>query len=259
MDGVLYSCDFSDKGREEGRKADTTPLSLDDLVARGSGLRAARAQIRLEAARKDLGERERARRALEAAIKLARPSFPEVLPTERTSNNSSKTHSNGIGMKRTAENSSVVSIPLSKTKRLRSGSEEPNSNKKENASERTQEKFPSVPDLSVSTAQQRTPASAKTTDFIKLEKESRATATSLSQNATEGTVPVFHQPCLCKRSVSSLVGSNGKGWEGTATLYHGSKLRLGCVQFVLSIAGRPGHSELVKALLELQRTDSNSS
>ena len=40
VDGVLYSCDFSDKGRDNGNKLEPPVFTLDDLTARGVGLRA---------------------------------------------------------------------------------------------------------------------------------------------------------------------------------------------------------------------------
>ncbi|XP_077578778.1 PHD finger protein 12 isoform X2 [Stigmatopora nigra] len=43
------------------------------------------------------------------------------------------------------------------------------------------------------------------------------------------------QICSCKTSSSSMIGGSGAGWEGTATLHHGSYLKLGCLQFVFSI------------------------
>lgn len=42
--------------------------------------------------------------------------------------------------------------------------------------------------------------------------------------------------CACKASGSSLIGGSGAGWEGTALLHHGSYIKLGCLQFVFSIA-----------------------
>uniref|UniRef100_A0A6Q2Y541 PHD finger protein 12 n=1 Tax=Esox lucius TaxID=8010 RepID=A0A6Q2Y541_ESOLU len=42
--------------------------------------------------------------------------------------------------------------------------------------------------------------------------------------------------CNCKASSSSLIGGSGAGWEGTALLHHGSYIKLGCMQFVFSIA-----------------------
>ena len=44
-----------------------------------------------------------------------------------------------------------------------------------------------------------------------------------------------HQ-CNCKASSSSLIGGSGAGWEGTALLHHGSCVKLGCLQFIFSIA-----------------------
>ncbi|KAJ8256967.1 hypothetical protein COCON_G00191190 [Conger conger] len=40
----------------------------------------------------------------------------------------------------------------------------------------------------------------------------------------------------CKASSSSLIGGSGAGWEGTALLHHGSYIKLGCLQFVFSLA-----------------------
>ncbi|XP_064158082.1 PHD finger protein 12-like [Anguilla rostrata] len=42
--------------------------------------------------------------------------------------------------------------------------------------------------------------------------------------------------CGCKASSSSLIGGSGAGWEGTALLHHGSCVKLGCLQFVFSVA-----------------------
>ncbi|KAG8450465.1 hypothetical protein GDO86_002936 [Hymenochirus boettgeri] len=46
----------------------------------------------------------------------------------------------------------------------------------------------------------------------------------------------YLQPCNCKASSSSLIGGSGAGWEGTALLHHGSYIKLGCIQFLFSIA-----------------------
>jgi len=73
VDGVLYSCDFSDKKTQEGSPTTPIPLTLDDLAARGAGLRAERARARVDAARKSLEDRERAKQALESALNLAVP------------------------------------------------------------------------------------------------------------------------------------------------------------------------------------------
>lgn len=42
--------------------------------------------------------------------------------------------------------------------------------------------------------------------------------------------------CGCKASGSSLISGSGAGWEGTALLHHGSYIKLGCLQFVFSVA-----------------------
>ena len=283
VDGVLYSCDFSDKGRDDGNRLEPPVFTLDNLTARGVGLRAERARARIEEARKSLEEKEQARRALEGALKLARPS----LSVEDSANGGSRNHSDSrpvlLGSKRISD-SSVVSIPLSKTKRhcaedspkrvspqkpspvrdkgLRNTNHERDSkaailkcheeldcHRRESPSPNKNKNTPS-PNKNKTTPSPNKKASA----------ESKSSPQELSQltSSLRGEPVTFSQPCICKRSASSLVGGNGKGWEGTATLYHGSRLRFGCVQFVLSIAGRPGHGELVKALVALNnRTNAN--
>ena len=208
------------------------PLMLDDITGRGTGLRAVRARMRLEEARQSLEDKEKARRTLEGALELSRP-FYHV-------DESGRTQAEGIGVKRTAETGSVVSIPLAKTKRI-CGNHSPPKKEGENNSK--------APNLKCSVHQSdRRKSPYKNTD---IRKDSPLRHRTLAEEQP-------HQPCMCKRSASSLVGTNGRGWEGTATLYHGSRVRFGCIQFVLSLAGRPGHNELVTALLELGRTNSHS-
>ena len=268
MDGVLYSCDFSDKGREDRNKLEPPVFMLDDLTARGVGLRAQRARARIEEARKNLEDRERARRALEGALKLARPS----LSVEDSANGGTRNHSDSravlLGSKRISD-SSVVSIPLSKTKRhctedspkKASPQKSPQkpSPKTEKGIQNTNHERDSKAlvlkcheELDSRKTERESPSPAKNTS-VESESSPREPSQRPSNliSSPKGGAVTFSQPCMCKRSASSLVGSNGKGWEGTATLYHGSRLRFGCVQFVLSIAGRPGHVELVKALVEL--------
>lgn len=43
------------------------------------------------------------------------------------------------------------------------------------------------------------------------------------------------ESCSCRSSCSSLLSSNGAGWEGPAILHHGSLIKLGCIQFVFSV------------------------
>lgn len=41
--------------------------------------------------------------------------------------------------------------------------------------------------------------------------------------------------CSCKYSPSAIIGSTGCGWEGSATINHGSHIKFGCLQFLFSI------------------------
>ena len=248
VDSVLYSCDFSDKRTQEGSPTDPTPLTLDDLTARGSGLRAERAWARIQAARRSLEDRERAKHALESALKLAAPltsqnDSADISLSRSTNNSASASTPIALGLKRTFDSSSVVSIPLSKTKKH--CLEETQKNTKKNSSVDT--KPPNLKGSIQLDSQQTKGLPHPSSSVLKGKDSSRQ---GLSNDE------LFTKSCLCKRSASSLVGSSGKGWEGTATLYHGSRLRFGCIQFVLSIAGRPGHNELVQALVDMNKTSS---
>ena len=192
VDGVLYSCDFSDKISSQPTSSQTPSLSLD------------KAKEKMESARRSLRDQTEARRALEGALALSRPLGKEESMAE--------------GSRRTTYNSSVVSIPLvlSRARKLSAG----------------------VP------ADSKAPPS-KTEDS----RDSPKLPAHLSLSLLCPDPP--HSPCLCRRTASCLVGSDKKGWEGTATLYHGSRLRFGCLQFVFSVAGRPGHAELLDSLSPL--------
>lgn len=158
----------------------------------------------MESARKNLQDRDRAQKSLQAALQLSKSISkdcvldPLVLSTGRRKRKMSSDSPDPPS----SPSSSVVSIPLSKTRRVALKHHRP--------------------------GQQQHDA-----------REKERLATSSQQ-----------RPCLCKRSASSVIGSEGKGWEGAATIYHGSKLRFGCIQLVLSIAGRAGHSELLHALTQ---------
>lgn len=250
VDGVLYSCDFSDKKTQEGSPMTPIPLTLDDLAARGAGLRAERSRARVEAARKSLEDRERAKQALESALNLAVPLSSQGDSTDislsRSTNNSAAASTPiMLGLKRTPE---VVSIPLSKTKKLCLEETQKNTKREINT------KLPRS-DLSRIQSSSKQECQAKRLPHSTSILQDSDQGVSLNNVATEEQT----KPCLCKRSASSLVGGNGKGWEGTAILFHGSRLRFGCVQFVLSIAGRPGHSELVHALGDLDRISNSDS
>ena len=189
VDGVLYSCDFSDKTSVDTNQA-LSPLAAADKV-----------REKIEVARRNLMDQGEAKRALEGALGLSR--------------HLGKEEGGGEGSKRTTYNSSVVSIPLvlSRAKKLSAG----------------------IPTGSKTPVKSEGP-SDKMKDRV-----------SLSLLCPEPPA----SPCLCRHSPSCLVGTNRKGWEGTATLYHGSRLRFGCLQFVFSVTGRPGHTELLDALSPL--------
>ncbi|KAL8571389.1 hypothetical protein ACOMHN_046564 [Nucella lapillus] len=86
---------------------------------------------------------------------------------------------------------------------------------------------------------QPTPVVAAVRDIIakskkeKKENEDKAKDKRYIMSARSREPP--GRQCGCKSSSLSLMGSSGPGWEGTATLNHGSYIQLGCLQFVFSI------------------------
>ena len=209
VDGVLYSCDFSDKLPNDV----TNPpyLLADDIVGRGAGRRAEKAKKRLITARKSLQEKTQAAKALSAACKLSKSIVKDYMPDNtiiatvgskrRRSTDEGSSSPNG------SPACSIVSIPLSKTKKT-------TNNRTSNEKKR-----------------------------ITLVPEKKPALTD-----HQSTHPADYKACYCKRSASSLIGTGGKGWEGAAMVSHGSKLRFGCIQLVLSISNKPGYNELQQAL-----------
>ena len=282
VDGVLYSCDFSDKSPPSSSTSATTALTLDDITALGSGRRAEKAKERLRDARKSLENKTEAKRALEAALKLAVPA--SVLDESYLAEEMSKAEGlvTRMGLKRVAAETSVVSIPLAKTRKLESGEQKATASKLSIASQDNKSKAtlsltaqarngPKKTNNQLKNSNvnhHRVPNDTTPKNVPKIKKETKTTTTPPSSHPSDskqpesstlsGRMPVPPRepvvPCLCKRSASSIVGTNGKGWEGTATLCHGSKLRFGCIQFVLSLAGRPGHAELVEELSKVSNS-----
>ena len=284
VDGVLYSCDFSDKSPPSTSTSAAAALTLDDITALGTGRRAEKARERLKAARKSLEDKMEAKRALEAALKLAVPA--SVLDASFIAEEMSKAEGlvTRMGLKRVAAETSVVSIPLAKTRKLECGDQKATIAK---LSIGLQDKSKAT--LSLTTQARngtkktnnqlknnnlnchRVPQESTPKNIPKIKKEAAKTTTtaalssqvsdskSMESSSLGERLPAPPKeplvPCLCKRSASSsVVGTNGKGWEGTATLYHGSKLRFGCIQFVLSLSGRPGHAELVEELSKVSKS-----
>lgn len=178
----------------------------------------------IENARLKLRDQSSARRALEGALNLSKHSGSQDSTVEGSCSSS------GVGgTRRTTYNSSVVSIPLvlSRTKKLNAGV--------------PTNVVSSMNDKRNSTASGLTPNTPEKLPSSHLDKNTLSILCTGPPSS----------PCLCRRSASCLVGNNRKGWEGTATLYHGTRLRFGCLQFVFSVTGRPGHSELVDTLSPL--------
>ena len=199
VDGVLYSCDFSDKAAASSEAA--AVLMLDDLTARGDGIRAERAKRRLEAARRNLRDKERAKRAIDGALNLSR-SLSKDCVLEPGSLSGSKRPNDTLTLPGSPPPSSVVSIPLAK-------------------------------------ARKNSPAHAQYNDVFCTWRNKGTPSTKDSQPSSPSL-----RSCMCKRSASSVLGCDGKGWEGAANIYHGSRLRFGCIQLVLSTSGDQATTEL---------------
>lgn len=66
-------------------------------------------------------------------------------------------------------------------------------------------------------------------------------------NSLTGTVDSGACGCAGMQPLSS-----DGGWSGSARLFHGSLIRVGCVQLLLSVAGQPGHAELIQSMVTLR-------
>ena len=278
VDGVLYSCDFSNN---PSTNQSEVVLTLQDLSSLGKGRRASQAKARLEAARRSLQDKQEAKRALEAALQLSVPLKDDLSLAEELSKCEGLMTRTGLkrvaGTDSTANNrnsSVVLSIPLSKTKKSDTSNKKGTARRASPAKPQTQETTPKTDSRSSSTKQEakqepgkiRTQTNAVRTQLnVTASAKSRTVHESTNQKKTSSeqensdtelmdtgqpleTTVEHRVPCGCSKSLSSVVGTSGKGWEGTATLYHGSKLRFGCLQFILSLSGQPGHSELLQAL-----------
>lgn len=67
---------------------------------------------------------------------------------------------------------------------------------------------------------------------------------SLARRTAGLGIQVVTRPCSCSASSSTLIGGSGAGWEGTATLHHGSYVKIGCLQFVFSVVNRAEKMEV---------------
>lgn len=214
VDGVLYSCDFSEKSSYEG-----TVLLLDDVLSLGEGRKAINARRRLEAARTNLQDTEKAKQALASALKLSKSinkdavidasNLPEV-KRPRTSSSSEPS----------SRESSVTSLLPSSLKSRQSPFVE---------------------------SKGQSPCSSSS---VEKTSPSHLTNRSLTSSSCHSSSTHKQSICTCKRSASSLIGGSGKGWEGSALVSHGSKLRFGCIQLMLSVADKPGHNDLLHALTD---------
>ena len=286
MDGVLYSCDFSVAPSPDTSK--DLVLTLDDLSALGSGRRASKARARLEAARRSLRDKEKAKRALEAALRLSAPvkddfslaeemSKCEGLMTRTGLKRVAATESNAAasGSAGGANSSVVLSIPFTKTKKSETANSKKGSVAKRQSPSRPEtaqrvtelkNKKAAVPPvakqetrMTSETSPTGTQQSQTAVGLAPLIKEGSSDDMALSSSQTlllkEEARGSHYIPCDCDKNPSSALEFEGKGWEGTATLYHGSRLRFGCLQFILSLAGRPGHKELIHALATQSECD----
>lgn len=243
VDGILYSCDISDKNPTP--KEQPSPLTLDDVLAMGSGRRAAKSRAKIEAARKSLEDKSKAKMVLEGAIRLTVPSSQDdaLLAEELSKGEGLMTRT---GLKRVAlesnHNLSVVSIPLSKARKMEMSESHRNNAKRDNVQKNVSKPSKVTAEETVST---------KITFDKKLHSKCHNTLSSSHRSPRvrlkQSLVRV--RPCLCDQVGSSERGEEER-LEGTAVLTHGSRLRFGCLEFVLSVVGCDGHDELLDALTD---------
>ncbi len=260
-------------------------LTLDDITSLGKGRRAIQAKLRLESARQSLKDKESAIRAMEGALRLSAPVKDDFSLAEEMSKCEGLMTRTGLKRVAATENTSgavnnsnghssvVFSIPFSKTKKsdstnasskrgyskgralakgaLSRGSSQKTAGCKEDKSMAN----PPLTQRSENTSNKTPPVKNSSSNVVKMEWTKTSPSSKHQVTVSEAGSPLapsrcYSLPCACKGSLSSVVDSSGKGWEGTATLFHGSRLRFGCLQFILSLEGRPGHSELLQALMD---------
>ena len=250
MDGVHYSCDFSDKAPLESEENNPVPLVLDDIVALGEGRRARQAKGRLEQARQSLQDKQRAKQALEGALRLAVPVSAQddaLLAEELSKSEGLMTRT---GLKRVSAenyilNPSVVSIPLSKARKI----DVECSNQKQTGVKKDVE--PKTMATGNFTSHTSKKGSCPTPDQNNTQRSSFGERLKYKSNSSsDHTSASTRTPCVCDECARNTDEGSGKKLEGTGVLSHGSQLRFGCLQFLFSIAGCPGHDELISCLLD---------
>lgn len=101
-----------------------------------------------------------------------------------------------------------------------------------------------------------TTTSARKLDPNRLSKDKllghrKPTAKDSASRRTSGLgIQFVTRPCNCSASSSTLIGGSGAGWEGTATLHHGSYIKVGCLQFIFSIVNHATKLEAKKTVTE---------
>lgn len=266
VDGVLYSCDFSDKSHDSDRPPSNSYCDMNDSIGPlHRSVMTAQAVSKLQAARRLLENKQEARRALDGAIRLSAPIKDDLSLAEEMSKCEGLMTRTGLkrvtaesvgasllastGGGGVAGSSVVFSIPLSKTTEV-SGGPHP-------------KRTPAYKARALGRGGVRVEVLQRNSEDLE-KKLKRNSTTSQCHPQSRSTTEVASQMpesqmsssphrvlCDCRRSLTS-VGTNGKGWEGTANLSHGSRLRFGCLQFILSLTGQPGHSELIKALSDVR-------
>ena len=266
VDGVLYSCDFSDKSHDSDYPSSNSYFDNETNSPLHMSVITAQAVSKLQAARRLLENKQEAKRAVEGAIRLSVPLKDDLSLAEEMSKCEglmtrtglkrvtgesvgssllAVTGGGGGGDSGLGGSSVVFSIPLSKTTDVGGGSHP----------KRT------LPYKSrgVGRGGVRVEVLQRNNEDLekKLNKISNKSQCHLqSRTVIESQVPESQSSshrvlCDCRRSLTSVC-TNRKGWEGTASLSHGSRLRFGCLQFILSLTGQPGHSELIKAVSDVR-------
>jgi len=218
VDGIFYCLDASNKSLSP--QTPPSPLNSSNYNHQ------IKYRSKLESARNELRDKTKARLALEGALRLTIPASAQddaLLAEELSKSEGLMTRT---GLKRVSvEAPSVVSIPLSKARKIEL-SESSKAKKQLLKSKPTPEKKPITKTIALPTV--REPP-------VLLEPEEDPVYPAR----------IYGTPCDCEHYKSV---DKKQALEGTALVSHGSKLKFGCLEFVLSVAGCPGHNELLSAL-----------
>ncbi|XP_062513229.1 PHD finger protein 12-like isoform X2 [Corticium candelabrum] len=235
VDGIFYLSTHSSEQRTPDCSLPAT-FTTDTVKALGDGPRASRAQKRIEMTRSKWKDSSRTTTFLASLLKM-----------------SGKEGGVHVGISNTVttakDSPSVVQAQAS------SGSCRSHKDSRIN-SERTVERVAGVVDVSKLELRHNLRPRVKNDgslhghwDRSKRGETGSGQQTGRKDCCGDGLVRTIDGVCCgCARFQPS---NSDDGWSGSAPLFHGSLIRIGCVQLLLSVTGQPGHAELVQSIVKL--------